>query len=101
MKSKSRTTKMTSRFRPTFVVTVTPTEIASSDTSTGQPYSALKDAVISQDGKADMVRTVVAFGPASRIAEALQPGVPIRLAVRFDGGSLKLIGHPRPAACAN
>ena len=92
---------MTSRFRPTFVVTVTPTEIASSDTSTGQPYSALKDAVISQDGKADMIRTVVAFGPASRIAEGLQPGVPIKLAVRFDGGSLKLIGHPRPAACAN
>lgn len=84
------------KFRPTFVVTITPTEIASSDTSKGQPYSSLKDATISRAGHADVTRTVMAFGPASsEIAEHLVPGVPVQLAVQHDGGSLRLVGRPR------
>ena len=86
-------------FRPTFVVTVTPTEIASSDTVKGQPYSTLKNAKISREGREDIVRTVMAFGPASSsIAEHMVPGVPVQLAVQHDGGSLRIIGLPRKTA---
>ena len=85
------------RYRPTFVVTVTPTEIVSGDTSRGQPYSTLKDAVVSQKGRADSVRTVMAFGSAGLTAEKLLPGVPVDIAVQHDGGTLRMVGLPRAA----
>lgn len=88
------------KFRPTFTVTVTPVEAATvGDTSKGQPYASLRDAKVSRDGQPDIVRTVLAFGePNSRLASNLEPGVPIRLAVQHDGGSLRLIGLPREDA---
>lgn len=91
----------TRKYRPTFVATVTPTEIASSDTVHGQPYSALRDALVTIRDKPAEVRTLMAFGPSSRIAERLEPGVPVELAVQWDGAKLKLVGLPRAAVGGN
>lgn len=86
-------------FRPTFVVTVTPSEVAHGDTAKGQPYSSLKNATISREGRENVVRTVMAFGPtASEIASRLEPGKPVRLAVQHDDGTLRIIGLPRDVA---
>lgn len=85
----------TRKYRPTFVVTVTPTEISSSETVHGHPYCAMKGALVTRRGKPDDVRTVMAFGPVSRIAEALVPGVPVDVTVQWDDAKLKMVGLSR------
>lgn len=88
------------KFRPTYVVTVTPREqITAGETVNGQPFTTIREATVSREGKEDLVRTIVAFGPASsEIASRLAPGRPVRLAVQNDGGMLRAIGLPREDA---
>lgn len=85
-------------FKPTFVVTVTAGEVASGDTVNRQPFASVKDATISREGREDVKRTVVAFGPAAAVLGALVPGKPVRLAVQYDGAKLRAIGVPRDEA---
>jgi hypothetical protein len=84
-------------YRPTFVATVTPSMVDSGTTEGGQPYATLKDATISRPGKPDVVRTIMAFGPAAGVASALVQGAPVPLAVQNNGATLRLIGLPRAA----
>lgn len=84
-------------YRPTFVATVTPTDLDTGTTEGGQPYAKLKDARISRSGKPDIVRTIMAFGPAAGVASELEKGVPVELAVQSNGGTLRLVGLPRAA----
>ncbi len=87
------------KFRPTFVVTVIPAEISCGDTSNGQDYISMADARIEREGQASMQRTVMAYGPVtSTLSEILEPGKPVRVAVRHNGGTLKIVGLPRNEA---
>ena len=84
-------------YRPTFVATVTPNDVDSGTTEGGQPYATLKDATISRAGKPDVVRTIMAFGPAAAVATTLVKGAAVPLAVQSNGATLRLIGLPRAA----
>ena len=84
----------TRRFNPTFVVTITPTSIETRAGAKGD-YTVAENARISKEGRADQVRTVVAFGPhREKLSELLQVGRPVDLAVQHNGGSLKIMGEP-------
>ncbi len=84
-------------YRPTFVVSVTPVQVETGTTENGQPYTSMKDAVVSHKGKPDQTRTIVAFGPAAAIASRLVKGAPVALAVQNNGATMRLIGLPRSA----
>jgi len=88
------------KFRPTFLVTITPQEeVDSGRTSKDQPYSTLRNALVSRDGREDVVRTVMAFGQASSgLAAFLKPGKPVTVAVQHDEGTLRIVGEPRAIA---
>lgn len=84
-------------YRPTFVATVTPNDVDCGTTEGGQPYATLKDATISRPGRPDVIRTIMAFGPAAGVASALEKGAPVPLAVQSNGATLRLVGLPRAA----
>ncbi len=82
------------RFSPTFVATVTPDTV---DTRTGKngPYAVLKGAQISTPKGEEMTRTVMAFGQDHDLLEGkLHSGQPLDLKVRYDGGTLRIVGLP-------
>ncbi|AXK43874.1 hypothetical protein [Erythrobacter aureus] len=82
------------RFSPTFVATVTPESV---DTRTGKngPYAVLKGAQVSTANGEPMTRTVMAFGRSHDLVEGkLHAGQPVDLAVRYDGGTLRVVGLP-------
>lgn len=85
------------RFNPVFTATVVPSAIESLDGAKG-PYTLMRGAVVLREGREDMVRTVMAFGkPNSQIAHLLEEGRPINLAIRFDRGTVKVVGLPKQA----
>lgn len=77
------------------IATVTPAEVETRKGANGA-YTVMPGATVSREGKEDMVRTVMAFGkPNEAISTLLKSGVPVMLALRFDGGSMKVVGMPR------
>lgn len=92
------------RFSPIFDAVITPGEIVFGTTKTGNPFVTMKGSTVARDGKEDQTRTVMAFNnQLAVILDALEVGTPVKLAVQYDGGSLKAIGFPRvkePAADA-
>lgn len=83
------------RFKPPFVATVVPDGIELLEGRTG-PYALMREAVVVRDGEPDAIRTVMAFGPAyGEISHLLQAGRPVDLSVRYDGGTLKVVGLPK------
>lgn len=82
------------RFSPTFNAVIVPETIETRDGANG-PYTIMSQAVVVRDGKDDLIRTVMAFGkPHTEVSHLLAEGAPITLAVKFDGGSLRVIGLP-------
>jgi hypothetical protein len=82
------------RFSPTFNAVIVPETIETRNGANG-PYTVMSQAVVVRDGREDLVRTVMAFGkPHAAVSHLLSEGSPITLAVRFDGGSLRVIGLP-------
>ena len=60
------------------------------------PYTLMRNAVISREGHDDFVRTVMVFGnPNQRISHLIEAGIPIELAMRFNGGTMRVVGLPR------
>lgn len=83
------------RFKPPFVATVVPDDVQLLQGSTG-PYALMREAVVVRDGEPDAIRTVMAFGPAyQQVSHLLQTGRAIDLSVRYDGGTLKVVGLPK------
>lgn len=84
-----------SRKNGIFTATVVPDEITIHEGRSG-PYLRMRNAVVvTESGRKSTIRTVLAFGGTdSATARLLQPGRPVRLAVRFDGPTLKVVGLP-------
>jgi hypothetical protein len=83
------------RFSPTVVATVTPKTVETRQGASG-PYAFMEKALVEQEGKAPLVRSVMAFsqsGPA--VAAMLAAGRPVKLALRFSGGTMTVLGVPR------
>ena len=90
----------TARRSRAFVATVVPETVEHLVGPKG-PYTLMRDAVVSREGKDDMVRTVMAFGnPNAQIGHLIQEGHPIDLAIRFNGGTMRVVGLPHGEAAA-
>lgn len=93
------TTSKKRPYRAIFTTTITPAEIERRTASTGSPYLFLQGAGVEQKDGTVRNRTVMAFrrdeSELNAIEAMLQPGVPVRLAVQYDQGTLKIIGEPR------
>jgi hypothetical protein len=84
-----------------FVATIVPETVEHRSGQNGA-YVVMPNAVVLREGREDMVRTVMAFGRQNeQIAHLLQEGRAIDLAVRFDGGTMRVVGLPhRPEAAS-
>src|SRR3546814_4609317 len=83
------------RFSPIFVATITPAAIEVREGKNGA-YAYMQGSTVTQEGRESKTMTVVAFGKShSEVADLLNPGSPVDLAVQYDGGTLKVIGVPR------
>lgn len=85
------------RFSPTFVATVTPSSVADRNGRNGR-YTLLKGATIAHKGETK-TRTLLAFGQSrDLVANLLDEGIPVDLAVQYDGGVLRIVGLPNAPA---
>jgi hypothetical protein len=86
------------RYAPVLIATVTPQSVET-HTGTNGPYTKMQGALVQRSGKDDLIRTVMAFGgPNEKVSALLEVGVPVVLALRHDGGTMKVVGLPRAAA---
>lgn len=86
------------KFSPIFVATITPASIEVRTSAKGDEYVVCKGAEFTRNGQDVQTRTAMAFGQsASTVRDLLVEGKPVELAVQFDGGTVKMIGAPRPA----
>lgn len=86
------------RFAPTFTAEVVPGAVVRRNGSNG-PYLVSKGASMrTPDGRTSM-RTLMSFGDqAMKVLPNLRPGVPVRLELRFDGGTIIAVGIDDDAA---
>lgn len=94
---------MAKSFSPIFVATVTPAAIVTKTSAKGTDYALMQGATVQKGDAEPKSLTVMAFGKShAEVANLLETGTPVELAVQYDGGSLKVIGLPRekPAAAA-
>lgn len=85
------------RFSPIFVATITPSSIETKRSKTGADYLLCTGARFEREGREPQTRTAMAFGQSAQtVHDLLTPGEPCELAVQFDGGTIKIIGAPRP-----
>lgn len=98
------TTPKRKPYRAIFSTTITPSAIERRTAVSGRPYLVMEGTDVVQKDGSIKKRTVMAFrrDPAQLddIAAKLQPGVPIRMAVQYDQGTLRIIGDPRDEAQA-
>lgn len=85
------------KFRPIVNGTITPTELVEDSfvNSRGGTtrYFKMLGAGFQQDGKQPTTRTVMAFGKsADAVRDQMLAGEPVRLAVQYDGGTVRIIG---------
>lgn len=86
------------KFSPIFVATVTPASIETKKASNGDEYLICRSATFSRPGHEPEARTLMAFGQSAQsVRDLLNAGTPVELAVQFNGGTVKMIGAPRPA----
>lgn len=80
------------RFAPTFTAEVVPGAVIRKSGSNG-PYLVSKGASMrTPDGKT-AVRTLMSFGDhAMKVLPNLRPGIPVRLELRLDGGTMIAVG---------
>lgn len=86
------------RFAPTFTAEVVPGAVVRKDGAKG-PYLVSKGASMrTPDGKT-AVRTLMSFGDqAMKVLPNLRPGMPVRLELRLDGGTMIAVGIDADAA---
>jgi hypothetical protein len=90
----------TARRSRAFVATIVPETVEHLVGPKG-PYTLMRNAVVSREGKNDMIRTVMAFGSQNaQISHLIQEGRPIDLAIRFNGGTMRVVGLPHGDAAA-
>lgn len=76
-----------------FNATVTPKSIEKGNTVNGVRYSKLVGAEISRAGRPPFERTCMAFGRENAaVARSLKEGKPVDLSIRYDGGSIRILG---------
>lgn len=86
------------RFAPIFVATVTPANIETREGKNGT-YAVMQGSTVTQGDRESKTMTVMAFGKSHvDVADILEVGKPVEVAVQYDGGSLKIIGLPREKA---
>lgn len=86
------------RYAPVLIATVTPQSVETHAGAKG-PYTKMQGALVQRAGKEDMIRTIMAFGkPNETVAALLHAGTPVELALRHDGGTMKIVGLPRVKA---
>src|SRR3546814_3666936 len=74
------------RFSPIFVATITPAAIEVREGKNGA-YAYMQGSTVTQEGRESKTMTVMAFGKShSEVADLLNPGSPVDLAVPYDGG---------------
>ncbi len=84
------------RFTPIFPALIVPETVEALQSANGTAYTRMKGATVVRNGKDPITRTVMAFGRSNdAVKSLLKPGMPVELAVRFDGPSLKIVGLPR------
>ncbi|QAY80270.1 hypothetical protein [Sphingosinicella sp. BN140058] len=89
-----------SKFVPSFVAFVTPASVSTRRSSADKPYAYLGGAKIEAAGRTN-IATVMVFGPAhAAVKSKLKKGRKIELVLQRDGGTLRVIGFPKPAAQA-
>ena len=83
----------------TFNATITPATIVKGNTARGVRYSKLEGATVARKGKADLTRTVMAFGRANAaVARVLRAGKPVDVVCQWDGGTVRIVGRQAKAA---
>ena len=88
------------KFSPIFSADVTLGSIASGTTKKGVPYVKSAATVTLPSGQT-VPRMVMAFGEQlAAVRKVLRKGRTVKLAVQHDGGTMKIIGFPRPKAAA-
>lgn len=98
MTEQNQTAQKPRRFSPIFIATVTPATIETRNGKNGA-YTLMQGASVQRNGKADITKTVMAFGKShEEVKSALIEGSPVDLAVQYDGGSLRAIGFPHAKA---
>jgi hypothetical protein len=87
------------RFSPIFVATVTPATIVEGTGKNEKPYALMQGATYATKSKPAKSVTVMAFGDQlAEVRDSLVSGQSVDLAVQFDGGTLRVVGHPRAKA---
>ena len=88
------------KFSPIFNATITFGAVATSVGKNKAEYAKSVSDVTLPDGQT-VQRTVMAFGDQlASVKPVVSEGNTAELAVQFDGGTLKVIGYPRPKAAA-
>lgn len=88
------------KYSPIFSARLTLGAIAISAAKTGVEYAKAKAQVVLPSGQS-VERTVMAFGDQlASVRDVLVEGNTVTLAVQHDGGTMKIIGHPREKAAA-
>ncbi|QAY80268.1 hypothetical protein [Sphingosinicella sp. BN140058] len=89
-----------SKFVPSFVAIVTPASVSTRRSSKNEPYAYLGGATVEAAGRTN-IATVMAFGPAhAAVKSKLKKGRKVELLLQRDGGTLRVLGFPKPAATA-
>jgi hypothetical protein len=88
------------KFSPIFNASIAVGSIALLETKKGVPYAKSVSQVTLPSGQT-VPRTVMAFGDQlSAVSDVFKEGATVTLAVQHDGGTMKIIGHPREKAPA-
>lgn len=86
------------RFSPIFPATVTPGPVEILTGAKGE-YARMRGSKVVSARQPEKTLTVMAFGKSLEdVRDLLEEGSSVDLAVQYDGGSMKIIGLPRPKA---
>lgn len=89
------------QFRPIFSAVITPASIENKTSAKGTGYLLMQGATVTREGQDPKVRTVMAFGKSVDAVEGmLVEGQPVKLAVQYDGGTVRIVGQVREPAAA-
>lgn len=90
------------RFSPIFVADVTINNpIVGGKTMKDVPFMKTPSATITKPDGSSIERTLMAFGnQLSEVESSLVEGATVKLAVQYDGGSVKIVGYPREKVAA-